>query len=241
MERKQSIVLEVPSKPEKFPSKVSFDVIFYIFYFRAPNVNFIQAYGMTESGLNFVNHSLYDNATSIGWPCASTEAKIVSVDDFQNIGLDVNVCGEVLIRGPSIMKGYLNNPKATALAMSEEWLHTGDIGMYDKNGDFYITGRLKELIKVQANQVAPAELEDILLAHPQILDAAVIGVKHEKFGEVPKAFVVRKDAKLMAKDVEECIAKRCSKFKWLVGGVEFIDTIPKSNTGKILKRVLANQ
>lgn len=196
---------------------------------------------MTEiASLAFQNHSLYINRPSIGWPAASTEAKIVDVDDPLNHGLDLNINGELLVRSPSVMHGYLRNPSETAKVITEDgWLRTGDIAHYDHNGDFYITDRLKDLIKVQAFQVAPAELEDILLSHPDLLDAAVIGIKHDKFGEVPRAYVVvRKGAKLRAYDVEEYIVQRCAKYKRLIGGVVFIDEVPKSKTGKILRNEL---
>lgn len=195
---------------------------------------------MTEtSPMLFLSHRLYINYASIGWPAASTEAKIVNVDDTLNRGQDANVHGEVMVRSPGVMLGYLNNPAETANVLSADgWLHTGDVGYYDTNGDFYITDRCKELIKVQANQVAPAELEELLLSHPQILDAAVTGIKHDKYGEVPKAFVVRKNAKLTSEEVQQFIAQRCVKFKWLAGGVQFIDVVPKTNTGKILRRKL---
>lgn len=193
---------------------------------------------MTETApTTFFSHRLYINYPSIGWPTASTEAKIVKVDDSLNLGQDANVSGELLVRTPSSMIGYLNNPTETAKVLIENgWLRTGDVGYYDNNGDFYITDRCKELIKVQAHQVAPAELEDILLSHPQILDVAVIGVKHDKYGEVPKAYVVRKGDKLTSTEVQEHVAQRCVKYKWLVGGVKFIDAIPKNPTGKILRR-----
>lgn len=200
----------------------------------------IQAYGMTEiSALALISHRLYTNAGSIGWPAASTEAKIVCLDDALNRGLDANVSGEIMIRSPSVMLGYFKNPTETTKIISEDgWIRTGDIGSYDNNGDFYVTDRSKDLIKVQAFQVAPAELENVLLSHPMVLDAAVIGVKHKKFGEVPKAFVVRKNNKLTDTEIQQYIANRCIKFKWLIGGVEFIDKLPKSPTGKILRKDL---
>lgn len=201
----------------------------------------MQAFGMTEAaGVLFMTHRLYTNYSSIGWPVASTEAKIVALDDPLNLGLDANMSGEILVRSPSMLLGYLDNPVETAKAISKEgWFRTGDIGTYDNNGDFYITDRAKDLIKVQAFQVAPAELENVLLSHPHILDAAVIGVEHDKFGEVPKAFVVmRKDFSITKSEVQEYIAQRCAKYKWLVGGVQFITEVPKSKTGKILRRDL---
>lgn len=195
---------------------------------------------MTEiSAVAIFSHRLYINYGSVGWPAASTEAKIVNVDDPLYRGLDANICGEIMVRSPSVMRGYLNNPTETAKVLTEDgWLRTGDVGWYDNNGDFYITDRSKDLIKVNAFQVSPSELENILISHPMVLEAAVIGVNHDKLGEAPKAFVVRKEAKLTKTDIHDFIAKRCSKFKWLTGGLEFIDEIPKNQTGKILRRSL---
>lgn len=107
----------------------------------------------------------------------------------------------------------------------------------DENGFFYISDRMKELIKVNANQVAPAELEGILRQHPDVLDAVVIGVPNQKTGEVPKAFVVRRnEAKATECDIQQFVAKQVIKYKQLTGGVQFIDSIPKTSTGKILRR-----
>lgn len=195
---------------------------------------------MTEtSPVSFFGHRLYPNYASIGWPSASTEAKIVGLDDPLKKGVDVNVEGELLVRSPSVMLGYLNNPEETANTIDADgWLRTGDIGSYDTNGDFYITDRAKELIKVHGFQVAPAELEEILLAHPQVLDAAVIGVEHAKTGEAPKAFVVRKGTEVTEAEIRDYVAKNCAKYKRLEGGVQFIEQVPKSGTGKILRREL---
>lgn len=195
---------------------------------------------MTEnSPLGFLSHSLYSNYGSIGWPVASTEAKVVGLDDPMHRGLDANLNGELLIRGPSIMQGYLQNPVETNEVLTDDgWLRTGDIAMYDKNGDFYITDRIKELIKVQGYQVAPAELEEVLRSHPKVRDVAVIGVAHEKLGEAPKAFIVTDDDRLTSDEIKEYVAKRCTKHKWLVGGVQLIKEVPKNSTGKILRREL---
>lgn len=114
---------------------------------------------------------------------------------------------------------------------------TGDIGHMDEEGFFYISDRMKELIKVNANQVAPAELEGILREHPDVLDAVVIGIPHPKAGEVPKAFVVRRhNSKTTETDIQEFVAKQVIKYKQLTGGVQFIESIPKTSTGKILRR-----
>ena len=143
--------------------------------------------------------------------------------------------GEVWVRGPQVMKGYLNNPEATARTVDADgWLHTGDIGVVDDDGYLEVVDRLKELIKVKGYQVAPAELEALLLKHPQIADAAVIPVADEEAGEVPKAFVVRREP-LTADEVMDFVAAHVAHYKRM-RHVAFIDAIPKSPSGKILRR-----
>jgi len=155
--------------------------------------------------------------------------------------------GEILIKGPNVTKGYYNNPKATAESIDAEgWYRTGDIGYVDENNNIYITDRLKELIKYNGFQVAPAELEALLLAHPAVDDAAVIGVYSEQRAtELPRAVVVLADGykgdEKMEKDLKEWIHKRVAPYKRLRGGVRFVRAIPKSNAGKLLRRVLAEQ
>lgn len=209
--------------------------------FRAPNVEFIQGYGMTESApMSFIAQRGTTNFATIGWPTPLTEAKIVKLDDGQFIGVDIGEVGELLVRSPSIMKGYLNNEAATAVTIvGDGWLRTGDIAYYDADGLFYITDRLKELIKVKGFQVAPAELEELIRDHPKVADVAVIGVQHPKCGEVPRAFVVRKKgADLTEPELQEYVAGKVAEYKRLVGGVRFIEVVPKSTTGKILRREL---
>ena len=148
--------------------------------------------------------------------------------------------GEVWVRGPNVMKGYLNNPEATARTVdSDGWLHTGDIGITEDNGYLTVIDRLKELIKVKGFQVAPAELESLLLKHPKIADVAVIPVADEHCGEVPKAIVVKRDA-LTAEDVIAFLQPKVAHYK-RVKHVEFVDAIPKSPSGKILRRVLVEK
>jgi acyl-CoA synthetase (AMP-forming)/AMP-acid ligase II len=118
------------------------------------------------------------------------------------------------------------------------WLHTGDVGYVDSDNYLYIVDRLKELIKVKGLQVPPAELEDLLLSHPKIADCAVIGVPDKRTGESPKAFVVRRDSTLTEKDVFEYVAERTAKYKHLNGGIQFVESIPRSLAGKILRREL---
>ena len=199
-----------------------------------------QGYGLTETSP--VTHVLPDTygmskAQSIGVPLRSMEVKVV--DNESKNAQPVGKEGEVWMRGPNIMKGYLNLPEATKSCITEDgWFCSGDIGYFDADGCFYITDRLKELIKVKGLQVAPAELEALLQSHEKIADAAVIGVPDERLGEAPKAFVVKKDASLSEKEVEEFVGTKVARHKHLVGGVEFIEAVPKSASGKILRRLL---
>ena len=154
--------------------------------------------------------------------------------------LESGQTGEVLIRGPQVMKGYWNNPEATAATIDPDgWLHTGDIGIVDDEGYLTVVDRLKELIKVKGYQVAPAELEALLLEHPQIADVAVIPVADDEAGEVPKSYVVARGT-LTAAEVTDFIAARVAHYK-RIRHVEFIDSIPKSPSGKILRRVLVER
>jgi acyl-CoA synthetase (AMP-forming)/AMP-acid ligase II len=148
--------------------------------------------------------------------------------------------GEVWVRGPNVMKGYLNNPEATARTVDADgWLHTGDIGFCDDDGYLTVVDRLKELIKVKGFQVAPAELESLLLKHPKIADVAVIPVADEDSGEVPKAIVVPKSP-LTAEEVIEYVLPHVAHYK-RVRHVAFVEAIPKSPSGKILRRVLVEK
>jgi acyl-CoA synthetase (AMP-forming)/AMP-acid ligase II len=144
------------------------------------------------------------------------------------------------IRGPQVMKGYLNNAEATAATVDPEgWLHTGDVAIVDDRGRYTVVDRVKELIKYKGYQVAPAELEAVLIAHPEIADAAVIGVHDKESGEeLPKAFVVRSPgSELTEKAVMEYMAGKVAPHK-KIRFVEFIDAVPKSSAGKILRKDL---
>ena len=148
--------------------------------------------------------------------------------------------GEIWIRGPQVMKGYLNRPDATAAMIDAEgWLHTGDVGYADETGNFFIVDRVKELIKYKGFQVAPAELEAVLLSHPSISDAAVIPLPDEEAGEIPKAYVVLR-SEASADDIMTYVADRVARYKQ-VRRVEITDQIPKSPSGKILRRILVDQ
>jgi acyl-CoA synthetase (AMP-forming)/AMP-acid ligase II len=172
---------------------------------------------------------------TIGPPVPNTECRVVDV--ATGVDAPAGELGELLIRGPQVMKGYLNNPQATSVTIDADgWLHTGDIARVEENGSVRIVDRIKELIKYKANQVAPAELEALLLTHPAIADAAVIGIPDEEAGEVPKAFVVP-GAPLTPEEVTAFVAEHVAPYK-KVRAVEIVDEIPKSPSGKILRRVL---
>jgi acyl-CoA synthetase (AMP-forming)/AMP-acid ligase II len=200
-----------------------------------------QGYGLTETSP--VTHTHRDDPAeirpgSIGHLMRSTEAKIIDTNTGEALG--PNQEGEVLIRGAQVMKGYLNNPAATAETIDTEgWLHTGDIGYVDEEGYFYIVDRVKELIKYKGYQVAPAELEALLLTHPSIADAAVIPSPDEEAGEIPKAFVVSR-GEVSEEEIIAFIAGKVAPTK-KIRRLEFIEEIPKSASGKILRRVLVER
>ncbi|MFI9546931.1 4-coumarate--CoA ligase family protein [Streptomyces sp. NPDC052016] len=202
-----------------------------------------QAYGMTElsPGTHVVPLDAMRDAPAgtVGKLIAGTEMRIVSLDD-PGRDLGVGEPGEILIRGPQIMKGYLNRPDATAgMIDTEGWLHTGDIGRVDEDGWLFVVDRVKELIKYKGFQVAPAELEALLLTHPGIADAAVIGVYNDDGNEVPHAYVVRQPTApdLSEGEIAMFVAERVAPYK-RVRHVTFIDAVPRAVSGKILRRRL---
>ncbi len=203
------------------------------------NVRVRQGYGMTEaSPATHYTVPGADRAGKVGPLMPSTEGRIVDPETGRDQG--VGQAGEVWVRGPQVMKGYLNNPEATARTVDADgWLHTGDIGVVDEDGYLEIVDRLKELIKVKGFQVAPAELEALLLKHPTITDAAVIGVEDGDCGEVPKAFVVARTP-MPAEEVTAFVEAHVAHYKRL-RHVEFVEAIPKSPSGKILRRVLVQK
>lgn len=156
--------------------------------------------------------------------------------------------GELWIKGPNIFKGYHNNPEATKAAITEDgYFKTGDVGFQDADGNFFITDRVKELIKYKGFQVAPAELEGLLIGHPNVNDVAVIGLyDRSQATEVPRAYVVHRqvasgERPTSERELVEWLAARVAPYKRLRGGVRFIDTVPKSPSGKILRRLLKVQ
>ena len=200
-----------------------------------------QGYGMTEmspaTNLDDIDPGKV-KAGSIGPIMPNTEAMIVDIDSGDALGC--NQQGEYWVRGPQRMTGYLNRPEATAESIDDEgWYHSGDIGYIDEDGYVFIVDRVKELIKYKAMQVAPAELEALLLSHEAIIDAAVIPCPDEEAGEIPKAFVVT-NGELEADEIMAFVAGRVAPHK-KIRALEFIDEIPKSPSGKILRRLLVER
>jgi acyl-CoA synthetase (AMP-forming)/AMP-acid ligase II len=198
----------------------------------------IQGYGLTETSpvTHVIRPAGENRPGSIGQALPNTECRLVDPESGKDVG--EGEPGELWIRGPQVMKGYLNNDEATRHTIDDDgWLHTGDIGVVDSDGFFQIVDRLKELIKYKGFQVAPAELEALLITHPEVQDVAVIGVPDEEAGELPKAYVVPAGDSFDADQMMEWCSGQVSPQK-KIRLVETIDAIPKSASGKILRREL---
>lgn len=220
--------------------------IIHLLQKKFPGTGFKQGYGMTESCSCITAHPPekfdFKYAHSGGAIVASTEVKIIKEDGSE---AGYNEPGEVLARGPQVVMGYLNNPEATASTFDEEgWLHTGDQGSIDEEGMIHITDRIKELIKVKGIGVAPAELEDLLLGHDKVEDVAVMGMPDDYSGELPKAHVVLKPGvkadSAVGKELILFVQEKKVRYKW-IKEIEFVEEIPKSPSGKILRRVLKDR
>ena len=203
-----------------------------------------QGYGLSETSPTTHTQpwELWDTTIgSVGRLLPNQTAKYMSPDEKE---VPVGSVGELWLKGPNIFKGYHNNPEGTRNALTPDgYFKTGDVGYQDKNGNFYITDRVKELIKYKGFQVPPAELEGILITHPMIDDVAVVGIYNaEQATEVPRAYVVPKpEVKVgleTTKDIIEWLQAKVANHKRLRGGVRYVDEIPKSASGKILRRVL---
>jgi acyl-CoA synthetase (AMP-forming)/AMP-acid ligase II len=198
----------------------------------------IQGWGLTEtSPVATTNYNAPHGYRpgSVGVPLPNTEMRVV--DPATGADVSRGETGELLVRGPQVMKGYLNAPEATTAMLDPDgWLHTGDLGTIDEAGYVFIVDRVKELIKYKGLQVAPAELEAVLLSHPAVGDAAVVRFPDEEAGEVPKAFVVA-STPVDPEELMAFVAERVAPYK-KVRQVEFVDEIPKAASGKILRRVL---
>jgi acyl-CoA synthetase (AMP-forming)/AMP-acid ligase II len=198
-----------------------------------------QGYGLTETSP--VTHTNPDDGVRLGASgllIRNTECRIVDPGSGADLGAGER--GELWVRGPQVMKGYLNDPSATRATITPEgWLRTGDIGCVDADGFLFVVDRLKELIKYKGMQVAPAELEALLLTHPAVADAAVIGSPDAEAGEVPKAFVVLK-GEATPDELMALVAERVAPHK-KIRLLEIVEQIPKSPAGKILRRILVER
>jgi long-chain acyl-CoA synthetase len=206
-------------------------------------VKVVQGYGLTEAGpvthLNPVHDDALLTIDTAGLPVNDTEHRVVDLETGER-EVAPGTVGEVCVRGPQLMLGYWNAPDATAAALRGGWLYTGDIGRIDERGYLTITDRKKEMIKYKGFGIAPAEIEALLFEHPGVADVAVIGKPDLEAGEVPKAFVVRKEPALTADSLLGWARGRLAGYKTL-HEVEFVDSIPKTASGKILRRVLREQ
>ncbi|ODT28556.1 MAG: AMP-dependent synthetase [Microbacterium sp. SCN 70-27] len=213
---------------------------------RRIHARMLQGYGMSE--LSPVSHAMPAERTdipvsSIGVILPNIECKLVDTEtgeEITEVGDDgATLPGELWVKGPNVMLGYLNQPEATAETLDADgFLHTGDVAVFHEQGYFSIVERVKELIKYHGYQIAPAELEALLLGHPKVMDVAVIGVLDDEKEEIPKAFVVAApDSGLTEDEVKAYVAEHVAPYK-KVRRVEFIDAIPKSSSGKILRKDL---
>ncbi len=202
------------------------------------NCEVVQGFGMTE--LSPVSHCTVEGqgkpGTS-GVAVSNVECRLVDPETGED--QPVGGTGELWVRGPMVMQGYLNNDQATAETIVEDgWLRTGDVALLDEDGHYTIVDRIKELIKVKGFQVAPAELEDLLVSYPSVNDVAVIGVPDEESGELPKAFVVPAPGETVTlEELQAFLAEHVVKYK-IIQSLEIVDAIPKSASGKILRREL---
>ncbi|KAL1923115.1 uncharacterized protein VTP21DRAFT_9491 [Calcarisporiella thermophila] len=206
-----------------------------------------QGYGMTELSpfTHMAPWDMEDEYGTVGPLVSNMEAKVVDTNGKE---VKAGEIGELWVRGPNVMKGYIKNIEATRETIDPDgFLHTGDICRYDERGYFYIVDRAKELIKYKGFQVAPAELEALLLTHPKVADCCVIGIySSDNMTELPCAFVVPKqniadDKRTLSQELVDFVKARVAHYKQLRGGVHFVESIPKSAAGKILRRVLRSQ
>ncbi|PSR84759.1 4-coumarate--CoA ligase-like [Actinidia chinensis var. chinensis] len=211
-----------------------------------PGVEVQEAYGMTEHSCITLTHGDPNKGhriakkNSVGFILPNLELKFV--DPHTAKSLPKSTRGEICVRSPCVMQGYYRNEEETAQTIDEDgWLHTGDIGYIDDDGDVFIVDRIKELIKYKGFQVAPAHLESILLTHPSVADAAVIPLPDEEAGEIPAACVVmNQSAKESEEEIMNYVASNVANYE-RVRVLQFVDSIPRSASGKILRRILKEE
>ncbi|KAL9066857.1 MAG: hypothetical protein Q9161_007276 [Pseudevernia consocians] len=206
-----------------------------------------QAYGLSETSPATHIQRYDDWQTTVGSVGRLLPNQVAKYMSPSETALPSGSTGELWIKGPNVFAGYLNNPSATANALTEDgYFKTGDVGFQDAQGNFYITDRIKELIKYKGFQVAPAELEGLLIGHEKVADACVVGVYDARQAtEVPRAFIVTTESgvnqEVLAKEITTWLDARVAKHKKLRGGICFVDEIPKTASGKILRRILKDR
>ena len=208
-------------------------------------ITVMTSYGLTEASPGTHSNPVYNRrlikVETIGLPIHDTKQKIVDIETGQ-IELGIGEVGELIVQGPQIMQGYWRAPEATAEALRDGWLYTGDIGWRDEDGYVTVTDRKKEMIKFKGFSVAPAQIEALLLEHPAVADVAVIAKPDEEAGEVPKAYVVLRKGyeQQSADELMKWVNDKLATYK-NVREMEFIDAIPRNPSGKILRRILKEQ
>ncbi|KAK9738557.1 AMP-binding enzyme C-terminal domain [Popillia japonica] len=207
--------------------------------------NVLQGYGLSETSpvVTVIPLSLQGKYPgSMGSAIPNTLLKVVKIDDNEGKHLPPHTNGELLIKGPQVMKGYYNQPEQTKNTFLNGWFKSGDIVRYNEDGMLYSADRLKELIKVKGLQVPPAELEEIIRDYPGVLEAAVIGIPHERHGEVPRAYVVAKENyKIDVDKLRKQVESKVAKHKRLEGGIVIVEEIPKNASGKLMRRKLKSK
>ena len=193
-----------------------------------------EAFGMSECPM--VTRTKAFTPGSVGKVVNNTQIKIIDPETGEMLG--PNQPGELCIKGPQVMKGYYENDKATKEALHDGWFHTGDILYYDEKQNFYVVDRIKDMIKVKGFQVSPTELEDEIKKIDGVSEVSVIGVPHDKYGEAPKAFIVKSDPNITEESINNWLQIKVVDYKQLSGGIVFIENLPKSATGKVLRKVL---
>ncbi|CAL4062940.1 unnamed protein product, partial [Meganyctiphanes norvegica] len=206
---------------------------------KAPNKNllFQEAYGMTETMPSHWTPAVGGPIGSSGVLLPNAKSNVVSLEDGSILG--PGQPGELWTKTPSVMSRYHNNEAATLETLpGDGWLRTGDVAMYDEVGFFYIVDRIKELIKVKGMQVSPSELESELLQHPGVGEVGVVGVPDDRAGELPRAYVIRRDPGVTEQQLIEFMSNRVAPHKRLAAGVRFVESLPKNQTGKLVRQTL---
>ncbi len=203
----------------------------------------VEGYGLSEASPVTHCNPVFGKRKlgSIGLPFPDMDAKIMDIETGEK-EMPVGATGELVVKGPQVMKGYWNKPKETAHALRGGWLHTGDIARMDEEGYFFIVDRIKDMIKTVGENVYPREVEEVLYAHPKVKDAVVVGIPHDEFlGEKIKAYIVLKEGQTAtAEEIIEFCREKLSKFK-VPKDVEFRDQLPKTLVGKVLRRILRDE